>query len=190
MQKTQKKEFAEIRIIGGKWRKRKLSLEISTELRPTKDRVRETLFNWLAPYIVGSRCLDCFAGTGALGFEALSRGASHVTFIDKSSKIIKKLKENAKILSAENIDYYLAEMPNFKKKLDPYDIIFLDPPYHKNLIEPCLNFLEKNNLLKDNTLIYIETEKTFSPLSIPENWLVLKENQAGQVAYYLLKTCK
>lgn len=175
-------------IIAGKWRSRKLNFPNLPTLRPTPNRVRETLFNWLANNISGARCLDCFAGSGALGFEALSRGATWVTMIDNSKNIVESLKKNAALLQATNIDFYYAKFPFLESKFaeNPFDIVFLDPPYHQGLIAICCDFLEKNNYLKDGTLIYIEAERTLSSLPIPENWRILKSQKAGQVGYHLI----
>jgi len=186
--KTNNSQTGFIRIIGGKWRGRKLSFSPSANLRPTKDRVRETVFNWLAKNIVGARCLDCFAGTGAFGFEALSRGAAYVTMIDKSPQIIKQLTANAKLLNAQNFDCYCAAMPHLNQPLTQFDIVFLDPPYHQNLIAPCCELLINTHLLKDNALVYIEAETELSPLPTPLNWQIVKQGKAGPVAYFLIAT--
>ena len=128
---------SELRIIGGKWRGRKLKFSPSLDLRPTPNRVRETLFNWLAPVINNAICLDLFAGSGALGFEALSRGAQKVTMLDKSARVIKTLKANAEILGTENITFLCMEFsPSLKNPFkQQFNVVFLDPPFKQNLIK-------------------------------------------------------
>lgn len=183
-----KTQSGTVRIIAGKWRGRKLDF-ITSEVRPTGDRVRETLFNWLGSSIIGAKCLDPFAGSGALGFEALSRGAQSVTMLDKSPAVVKKLKENMLLLGAANVDIYLKKFPPLENdlKLSSFDIVFLDPPYNKNLIASSCRWLKENNCLKKGSLIYIEAEKDLLPLPIPRDWQVLKSKRAGQVGYHLIK---
>lgn len=190
MQKeTQKKYLNKIRIIAGKWRGRMLNFPDISGLRPTPNRVRETLFNWLSPYIYEARCLDLFAGSGALGFEALSRGASEVTLVDHHPAIIAALKENQALLNAEEVTVVKLEIPS-SFTATPFNIIFLDPPFGKNFIEPCCTWLESQNLLADNALIYIEAEKTLKSLPTPSHWELLKSKTAGQVSYHLFRVCK
>lgn len=185
MQKDkQKKSLNKIRIIGGKWRGRMLNFPDIPGLRPTPNRVRETLFNWLSPYIHGARCLDLFAGSGALGFEALSRGAREATLVDHHPRIIAALKENQALLNAEEITIVSLEIPSLFKAA-PFNIVFLDPPFGENFIQPCSEWLESENLLTDNALVYIEAEKTLKPLPTPSNWELLKSKTAGQVGYHL-----
>lgn len=182
----------QIRIIGGKWCSRKINFPNVSSLRPTPNRVRETLFNWLMNNIVGSNCLDCFAGSGALGFEALSRGAASVTMIDKSWSTVENLKHNSLLLEAKNLNIYCAEFPipehDFSTILgkSKFNIVFLDPPYNQNLIKSSCAWLEKMDCLAKGALIYIEAERSLTPLPIPKNWQVLKSKIAGQVGYHLL----
>src|SRR5262245_38024853 len=125
----------QVRIIAGKWRGRRLAVPDVKDLRPTPDRVRETLFNWLAPVIAGSRCLDLFAGTGVLGFEALSRGAAYVEMVDQSEKVMATLKEELAQFGANNAQIYRANVPvQLKSPSEPFNIVFLDPPYNANLL--------------------------------------------------------
>jgi 16S rRNA (guanine966-N2)-methyltransferase len=172
----------EIRIIGGKWRGRKLKFVPQAHLRPTPNRVRETLFNWLAPIIDGAICLDLFAGSGALGFEALSRGAGYVVMVDKSAQVIKTLKENAAIFQAEHIEFINAKFSPKMKNIfsQKFDIVFLDPPFYKNLIKPSLEWLQKNDCLAANALVYVEKERQ---VDLPENWKIYRGKIAGQVSY-------
>ena len=184
----QKLKMSQVRIIGGKWRGRKIIFPAVTQLRPTPDRVRETLFNWLAPYVQDADCLDLFAGSGVLGFEALSRGAKSVVMIDRSSEVIEMLKKNAAMLTIENIEIYCSECPPRLTQLQNrrFDIIFLDPPFYHEMIKPCATWLEQNNLLNANALVYIETESSLKQLPLPENWKILRSKIAGQVGYHLV----
>ncbi len=183
------KDSSQVRIIGGKWRSRKITFSIAAGIRPTPDRIRETIFNWLMPVIRGARCLDLFAGTGALGFEALSRGAESVVMLDQSLVVIKSLRENAENLNAENCRVIHATVPNSVPVLTPpaFGIIFLDPPFNQNLIAPVAQWLEENRILTPEAFIYIEAEKTLSPLPVPTNWELYRSKQAGNVGYHLLK---
>lgn len=175
-----------IRIIGGTHRGRKLKVPDVTGLRPTPDRVRETLFNWLAPHIAGARCLDLFAGSGALGFEAQSRGASHVVMVDQSLVAIKVLKEEIEMLKAENIEAYQATVPDqLRPPTKPFDVVFLDPPYQHDLLIPCCFYLEENGFLAPEALIYLEAKEAIQESDLPPGWKLLKTKQAGQVAYHL-----
>lgn len=179
-----------VRIIGGRWRSRKITFPALPGLRPTGDRIRETLFNWLAPSIQGARCLDLFAGSGALGFEALSRGAASVIFVDRAIKVIESLKENAATLAAENVEFILGECPDQMPLLvnaPPFDIVFLDPPFNQGLIALASKWLEENQLITNQGLIYIETEINLSPLPVPQNWQILREKHTSSLYYYLLK---
>ncbi len=177
-----------IRIIGGQWRGRKLKVPDVVNLRPTPDRVRETVFNWLAPHIAGSYCLDLFAGSGALGFEALSRGASHVVMTDDSPIVIQLLQEELQLFKAENADIYRARAPlQLKPPAHPFTIVFLDPPYGDNLLLPCCFYLEANGFLAEEAYIYLEARETLDEKNLPAHWQLLKSKRAGQVAYHLIK---
>ena len=177
----------QIRIIGGKWRGRKICFPMLPEIRPTPDRVKETLFNWLAPHITGAYCLDLFTGSGALGFEALSRGANHVVMIDKSSVVIEHLRSIASILETNEITLYQGKAPD-GVTLPPriFDIVFLDPPFQHNLVQPSCEWLEKQKLIDANSLIYIEVENNKTPLILPEHFKILKQGKTSQVIYYLV----
>jgi len=178
----------QLRIIGGEWRSRKIKIPDLVEIRPTPDRVRETLFNWLSPVISGAYCLDLFAGSGALSFEALSRGAKHVVMVDKSSTVIESLRTTAQQLGADNITLYQGHAPeNIILPKEPFDIIFLDPPFHQNLIKPSCEWLIKQKLVHSKSYIYIETEKDRENIILPEHWHILKEGKTKQIKYYLIK---
>lgn len=179
----------QLRIIGGKWRSRKLKFPDVADLRPTTDRIRETLFNWLMNDIASAECLDLFAGSGALGFEALSRGAKKVIFVDESKKAIDQLQENAKILQCENqIKIFQTNAEKFlNQQTEPFDIIFLDPPYKLNIISELCQLIIGKNLLKSGGFIYFEMDKNdFSNLKLPETLSIIKQSHAGQVMFSLV----
>lgn len=179
----------QLRIIGGEWRGRKLRFPDAPNLRPTPDRVRETIFNWLAPMIHGARCLDLFAGSGALGLEALSRGAAFTTFVDSHKKVTQALKEHLDLLSANNQAEVLQmdSVKFLKNDAQPYDLIFLDPPYHLDFMQKVVPLLEDNGWLSDNAMLYLEIEKRQSLPELPLNWQQLKEKTAGEVNYFLFQ---
>ncbi|OMH39662.1 16S rRNA (guanine(966)-N(2))-methyltransferase RsmD [Motiliproteus sp. MSK22-1] len=174
-----------LRIIAGHWRGRKLSFPDQEGLRPTPDRVRETLFNWLQPSIEGSRCLDLFSGSGALALEALSRGAASATLIDSSKLAIDQLRLNLNLLKAENVQLIQASAPAWleqqTEESGTYDLVFLDPPFRQDMLEKCCQRLEQGALLKDQALIYIEVEKELKNLPLPENWQILRQKDSGQI---------
>lgn len=179
----------QLRIIGGEWRGRKLRFPDAPNLRPTPDRVRETIFNWLAPMIQGARCLDLFAGSGALGLEALSRGAAHTTFVDSHKKASQALKEHLTLLNAsDKADVVQTDSVKFlKNDSQAYDLVFLDPPYHLDFMGKVVPLLEENGWLTDNAMLYLEIEKRQSLPELPENWQQLKEKTAGEVNYFLFQ---
>lgn len=184
-----------LRIIGGSWRSRRLTFPVTPGLRPTPDAVRETVFNWLAPIIEGANCLDLFAGSGALGFEALSRGAAKVVMLEQSSIVIKQLLENQSLLKTEDAIILQAKIPDNLSKIVgllpatvlPFDIVFLDPPFHKNLLGVCCEQLENGGWLKSHAHIYLEAECTLDPLPIPTNWEMLRLKTSGQINYGLAR---
>ncbi|MCA7000857.1 16S rRNA (guanine(966)-N(2))-methyltransferase [Dickeya solani] len=178
----------QIRIIGGQWRGRKLPVPDSPGLRPTTDRVRETLFNWLAPVIQQSRCLDCFAGSGALGLEALSRYAAHATLLEAERDVARQLTQNLSLLRADNAEVVNADTLQWLAKpasAQPYDVVFLDPPFRRGLLDDTLRLLETGGWLAQETWIYIETEAENRTLAIPPTWTLHREKTAGQVSYRL-----
>lgn len=177
----------QVRIIGGEWRGRKLKVPAVTNLRPTPDRVRETLFNWLAPVIAGAHCLDAFAGSGVLGFEALSRGAAQVVMVDESMVAVKTLQEQAAIFKTQQASIYCARIPaQLQKPQKLFDIVFLDPPYQQDLLLPTCFYLEEQSFLADEAYIYLEAKASLGENELPANWNLLKSKKAGQVAYHLV----
>ena len=177
-----------VRIIGGKWRGRKLAIPRASQVRPSPDRVRETLFNWLAPYLFEARVLDLFAGSGALGFEALSRGAKSALMIDHDQMVIQQLNREKEKLSAEAASLLYHRFPEpLKTQPQPFHIVFLDPPFHQNLIAQAFEWLHNQQILATEALIYVEAESSLNPLPILDGWQVLRGKKAGQVSYYLLQ---
>ncbi len=177
-----------VRIIGGEWRGRRLKVLELAHLRPTPDRVRETLFNWLSPYLPGARCLDLFAGTGVLGFEALSRQAAYVEMVDHSPAVIAELRQAQSLLKATAVCITHARIPN---ELPPckkaFDIIFIDPPYQDDLLLPCCHYLEMHHFLADSAYIYLEANHAIQDNALPTAWRMIKRQRAGQVFYHLAK---
>lgn len=174
-----------IRIIAGLHRGRKLPVLMAEGLRPTTDRVKETVFNWLMPFIQDSNCLDCFAGSGGLGFEALSRGASHVSLIELNKAAVQQLKENQQLLQTDNVSIINSDVIDFiKSNTEKFDVVFLDPPFRKGFVEQTTQLLNENSLA-DNALIYVEMESEQNSQQLPLNWKLLKEKVAGQVIYRL-----
>lgn len=181
---------SQLRVIGGDWRGRKLDFIPVDGLRPTPDRVRETLFNWLQSWVPGARCLDLFAGSGALGLEALSRGAESVTFIDSSNLSSQQLRQNLQLLKAQNGEVVQADVLQWLQQritdMEPrYDLVFMDPPYRMDLIQPCCELLEVHNLLAEKAMIYVETESELGSPAVPANWQEYRQKTAGQVSYRL-----
>jgi 16S rRNA (guanine966-N2)-methyltransferase len=174
-----------IRIIAGLYRGRKLPVLMAEGLRPTTDRVKETVFNWLMPYIQDSNCLDCFAGSGGLGFEALSRGARHVSFVELNKPAAQQLTDNQRLLNVDNISIINTDASSFiNKNSQKFDVVFLDPPFRKGFVEQTALLLNENSLA-DNALIYVEMESDNNNQQLPLNWKLLKEKVAGQVIYRL-----
>lgn len=189
MKKTlEKKQQLKVRIIGGQWRSRTLTFPDLPTLRPTPNRIRETLFNWLSKEILQARCLDLFAGSGALGFEALSRGACHVTFVDCQPAVLTQLKQNIALFETPHANVINLKIPSLSfPNITPFNLVFLDPPFYQNLIEPSCQWLETQQLLAKNAYIYIEAEKNLHPLPVPSSWQLLKSKTAGEVGYHLFK---
>ncbi|MFK8047327.1 MAG: 16S rRNA (guanine(966)-N(2))-methyltransferase RsmD [Halioglobus sp.] len=178
---------SQLRIIGGQWRSRKLGFTPAEGLRPTSDRIRETLFNWLAPSIVDARCADLFAGSGALGLEALSRGASHCDFVDSAASATAQINANLSSLNAqERGQCHSCEASTYLQKLNhKLDIVFIDPPFGHNLVQPTIEQLLSSQALAPQALIYIETGKDEPLSAVPAHWLRHREKTSGGVCYRL-----
>ena len=172
-----------VRIVGGEWRSRLLSFTPRPDLRPTPDRVRETLFNWLGQDLTGKTCLDLFAGSGALGFEAASRGAKRVVMIERDARAFKALQENIAMLAAQAVELQRADAPEFlRADRSKYDVVFIDPPFRVNLLPQVLVLLPAR--LTPHALVYVEAprKQQFAP-----GWQVWRHGRAGTVHYALLK---
>ena len=181
------------RIIGGKWRGRKITFDDAEGLRPTTDRIRETVFNWLQPYIYQSFCLDVFAGSGVLGFEALSRGAEKVVFIERNSNTVKNIKQNGDQLDAaaavifhEDALSWLQAVSQNQRTERHFDLVFLDPPFHSHLLEKSCALLNNSGILAEDAIIYVE-HAVNTDVTLPDNWFCLKQKTAGLVSYKLFE---
>lgn len=178
-----------VRIIAGKYKGRKIEVIDLPGLRPTHDRIRETLFNWLMEDVPDAECLDLFAGTGALGFEALSRGAKSVTFVDSEPAVLKAIASNAERLGVHAIDTQRVRFPKQLPSLadNTFDIAFVDPPFHRGLIEPVAAWLERSGCLKKEALVYLEFEREITALELPNNWLVCRDTKTATMSAYLCR---
>lgn len=186
--KKQQVRSNSLRIIGGLWRGRKLPVRSVKGLRPTKNRVKETLFNWLGQEISTSHCLDLFSGAGSLGFEAASRRAKSVTMVELNGGAATQLRDNAARLGADNILVINGDAVSFLEQIPrPFDVVFLDPPFRESLIEAVTMRLELHQWLTNHALIYIESEEKWSAGCIPTCWNLQRAKIMGQVAFRLYK---
>jgi 16S rRNA (guanine966-N2)-methyltransferase len=175
-----------VRIIGGDLRRRLISFPDAEGLRPTPDRVRETLFNWLGQTMYGRTCLDLFAGSGALGFEAASRGAERVTMVEMNRTVLRALQDNVKKLGCANVSVVGQDGLEFASRdAHKYDVIFLDPPFQSNHLPRLLDILPQR--LNENGVVYVESG---AAMAVPPPWQVMKSGKAGQVHYQLLSIQK
>ena len=173
----------QFRIIGGAWRGRRFTFPELPGLRPSPDRVRETLFNWLAPTIVGARCLDLFAGSGALGLEALSRGARACMFVDKQRAALDAIAAHAARVGAEG-EYVASAVDAFLARAgEPFDVVFLDPPFGAGLVAPTLAALA-DTWVAPGAFVYVEMEAGVDPVR-PPDWRLHRSGRAGRVGYHL-----
>ncbi len=181
-----------VRIIGGKWRSRKVSFPDEPGLRPTPDRVRETLFNWLQDPVHGARTLEPFAGSGILSLEALSRGARNIVLIDQLESATRCIRSSLEKLGATPSQYSLIQDSAFRwmarKGHTPYDIIFLDPPFAAARLAEAVELIHGNNLLADRGWLYIESAERTSPHGLPAPWRIHRQKRAGRVHYCLVTT--
>jgi 16S rRNA (guanine966-N2)-methyltransferase len=177
-----------LRIIGGQWRSRVLPVIDQPGLRPTPDRVRETLFNWLQGDIAGARCLDLFAGSGALGFEAASRGAAQVVLVENQPAACQLLQDNISTLGAGQIQLVRQEALRWLAQCrQAFDVVFLDPPYGSGLLGETCALLERQHCLAAEALIYLELASEQGLPELPANWQIIRGKKAGQVGYHLIK---
>ena len=177
-----------LRIIGGSWRGRRLRFADDAAIRPTPDRVRETLFNWLGPHMVGARCLDLFAGSGALGLEALSRGASRVMFVEQGAAAARDLAQVLRDWGGTGGEVRRGDaLGLLAGSPEPFDVVFLDPPFASALLGVAAQRLETGGWLAPGALIYAESPAREGLPPLPASWQVLKAKQAGEVGYHLLR---
>jgi len=186
---SKKSRPGRLRIVAGKWRSRLLEIADEPGLRPTSERVRETVFNWLAPLIQGSRCLDLFAGTGALGFEALSRGAASAVFVENSRRAAKVIETSAQILDASGAVVHCGDAAEYVRNAQPasFDIVFLDPPFADDRLGDLCRLIEEHGILAPGGRIYLEQDRAKPGAALPDRWRVLKDKTAGNVRYMLVE---
>lgn len=180
-----------VRIIAGQFRRRLLQFPSIEGLRPTTDRMRETLFNWLMPSLPGAVCLDLFAGSGALGVEAISRGAAEVVFVDENPLVLKQLKNTIATLEISNASLIKGSAPdNLTLPAKQFDVIFVDPPFKRNLLDKTLLWILQQNLLTNDGLVFFEQEKHADDVNVPAEFVTYRELKAGNVKAYLLKVAR
>jgi 16S rRNA (guanine966-N2)-methyltransferase len=176
-----------LRIVGGRWRGTRIDFPAIEAIRPSPDRVRETLFNWLQTRIVGARCLDLFAGSGALGLEALSRGAAEVTFVDREPQIGRHITQTLQRLSATGATLQVEDAARFLGRAPrQFDVVFLDPPFASTLLQVAFDQLPRG-WLADDASVYVECPADVPLPALPVGWTVYRSKQAGQVGYHLLR---
>lgn len=182
--------LCEVRIIGGKYRSRKITFPELPDLRPTPNRIRETLFDWLQQEAVDAHCLDVFAGSGALGFEAMSRGAASIVFLEKDRKAIDALKRNSETLGITKMQCIETDSIEWLKKTNDkktFDLVFLDPPFSQSWLQPSLEALATNQWLTPQAWVYLESSQPLDTLAIPQVFDLYRQKKAGQVHYGLLR---
>lgn len=186
---NKKSRAGRLRIVAGKWRSRLLDIADVPGLRPTSERVRETLFNWLTPAINGARCLDLCAGTGALGIEALSRGAASAVFVESSATAVKKLRANIASLNSAAAEVIHADARIYLGRAHDkvFDVVFLDPPFAAEMLGELCRLLSEGDWLSADARIYLELDKGQPEPDLPPAWQVLKNKTAGKVRYMLVK---
>lgn len=179
----------ELRIIGGEWRSRKLRFPDAGGVRPTPARTRETLFNWLAPHLPGAACLDLFTGSGALGLEALSRGAAAATLVDHTPALARALGDNLKALNTNRGNVVCADVVAFLQHPaeHPMDLVFLDPPFRQGWLERLLPLLADGGWVRPGSWVYLEYESERPAPTVPAGWRLHREKTAGQVTYALFR---
>jgi 16S rRNA (guanine966-N2)-methyltransferase len=180
-----------LRVIGGRWRGTILSFPPVPGLRPTSDRVRETLFNWLQPVIAGARCLDLFAGSGALGFEAASRGAAAVVMVEQNRLAVAGLRFNSNRLGASVVRVVQADALQWlRRERQVFDVVFLDPPFGHKLLPKTLELLSGSGRLADGAHVYMERERVLGELALPPGWELFRAMSAGAVACSLARVAR
>ncbi|NNF15457.1 MAG: 16S rRNA (guanine(966)-N(2))-methyltransferase RsmD [Gammaproteobacteria bacterium] len=176
------------RIIAGQWRGRRIGYAAGTTARPTGDRVRETLFNWLNPLVEGTRCLDLFAGSGALGLEALSRGAREVVFVDRDQRLMRSLSENIEKLGCSNATVYTRSAEKWLETFhSAFDVVFLDPPFGDHVLDNLCKLIGAKDTVRQGGYCYLEMAATAPTPELPPGWTVLRDKRAGQVRFQLVQ---
>jgi 16S rRNA (guanine966-N2)-methyltransferase len=178
-----------VRIIGGAWRGRRVSFPDIPGLRPTPDRVRETLFNWLQHDVAGARCLDLFAGSGALGLEALSRGARELVFVEQAVGAARALQEQLRRLggASKGVVLEMGAARYLRTPAPKFDIVFMDPPFGKGALAEYVPLLDAGEWLGPGALVYLENEKAEGAPALPAHWELVKSKSAGEVGYHLAR---
>lgn len=187
--KAGKSQPGRLRIVAGKWRSRRLDIADAPGLRPTSERIRETLFNWLEPRIHGAHCLDLFAGTGALGLEALSRGARSTVFVEQSAVAVRMLNENVNTLGTEEAVVLQMGALDYldREHRERFDLVFLDPPFADDMLEELCRLLDERQMLASDARVYLEQDRSKPEPELPDGWQVLKNKTAGNVRYMLVQ---
>ncbi len=178
-----------VRIIGGKWKRRLITFPANRSLRPSPDAVRETLFNWINPDLPGAHCLDLFAGSGVLGFEAVSRGAASAVLVESDARACRSIRENIGLLGAESeVQLYRGRVESYLLETNQkFDLIFMDPPFEAELAGGICRILNENGLCTTGAKIYIESAKSNLPLPIPASWNIIRESTRGSVQSTLVQ---
>lgn len=182
-----KSPTGQVRIIGGQWRGRKLPVFDAQGLRPTTDRNKETLFNWLMHHTTDARCLDVFAGSGGLGIEALSRYAGYCVFFEKDKAAARQLEGNLSTLNANGKVVQGDALTLLGQQSDIFDIVFIDPPFHKGLVEPTISLIQQHDLVQTGSLIYLEQEPDAVLPELPSLWQIIKHKQSSGLQYLLIE---
>jgi len=178
----------QVRVIGGQWRGRRIEFPASEALRPTPDRVRETLFNWLQTDVVGSRCLDLFAGSGALGIEALSRGAAEVVLVENDATAARRIETSLERFQTDSGRVVQSDAFRFLEgSVQPFDIVFLDPPYASRALASLCAKLDEAGWVRAGGLVYLEDAASAGPPELPPGWTLLRSKRAGDVGYHLAR---
>jgi len=188
-QKTDKSLSGRLRIVAGNWRSRLLDIADVQGLRPTSERIRETLFNWLSPRVHGARCLDLFAGTGALGLEALSRGAQSVVFVERASRAVATLQHNIETLAADGAVVLQMDALDYldEERQERFDLVFLDPPFAADMLDELCRLIAERRVLAEDAYVYLEQDRSNPEADLPDGWRILKNKTAGNVRYMLVQ---
>jgi len=177
-----------VRIVGGLWRGRRVTFPPAPGLRPSPDRVRETLFNWIGPGLPGATCLDLFAGSGVLSFEAVSRGAAAAIAVDEDARITRQLAASAQALGATQVTVVRSDARAFlRRPPQAVDVVFVDPPFDSDLLAPCCRLLNSRGWLAPGALVYVESARAVGEPGVPAGWKLLRTTTAGEVAARLYR---